>query len=191
MKEKFLAAVEPIKELWINAAKPIKYLAVVGVIVLLLLLIPLGISGDENNLLGLSADSQSLNGQRDYSAEPINGSQKVSSEKEVAKPTVSSLKPEAVDPTNDGISEPTNAELESVYSEQLAQSNKQMSSTSTSQAGSSEQSSQATTGEGYTVQSGDNLYRIAVNNGLTLDEIMALNGMSEPYIEPGMTIRVK
>lgn len=43
----------------------------------------------------------------------------------------------------------------------------------------------------YTVKAGDNLYRIGVNNGLTLEEIMALNGMSVPEVTPGQVIRVR
>ena len=44
----------------------------------------------------------------------------------------------------------------------------------------------------YTIQSGDNMYRIAVNHGMTLSELQALNGMgSSTSLTPGQTIRVR
>ena len=44
----------------------------------------------------------------------------------------------------------------------------------------------------YTVQAGDNAYRIAVNHGMTLAELYALNGLgSGATISPGMTLKVK
>lgn len=43
----------------------------------------------------------------------------------------------------------------------------------------------------YTVQRGDNLYRIGVNHGLSLEGIMALNGMSVPEVTPGQILRVQ
>lgn len=43
----------------------------------------------------------------------------------------------------------------------------------------------------YTVNAGDNLYRIAVNHGMTLSELLELNGLSEnSEIGPGMVLRV-
>ncbi|MCH4057391.1 LysM peptidoglycan-binding domain-containing protein [Lapidilactobacillus gannanensis] len=53
-------------------------------------------------------------------------------------------------------------------------------------------SSTAETGSTYTVKSGDNLYRIAVNNGLTLDQLLSLNGLtSSSAIAPGQQLRIK
>lgn len=43
----------------------------------------------------------------------------------------------------------------------------------------------------YTVKAGDNLYRIAVNHGMTLDELKALNGISDNSISIGQTLKVK
>lgn len=44
----------------------------------------------------------------------------------------------------------------------------------------------------YTVQSGDNLYRIAINNGISLDQLLSLNGLNQnSYIAPGMVLRVR
>lgn len=44
----------------------------------------------------------------------------------------------------------------------------------------------------YTVQAGDNLYRIAVNHGLTLEQIMQMNGLSEGYsLVPGQSIQLQ
>lgn len=44
----------------------------------------------------------------------------------------------------------------------------------------------------YTAQAGDNLYRIAVNHGLTLDQLLQLNGMTEgASLVPGQTLRLQ
>lgn len=49
-----------------------------------------------------------------------------------------------------------------------------------------------TAGSSYTVQAGDSLYRIAVSNGLSLDELLSLNGLnSSSTIHPGQTLKVK
>ncbi|MGX7389877.1 LysM peptidoglycan-binding domain-containing protein [Dolosigranulum pigrum] len=46
-------------------------------------------------------------------------------------------------------------------------------------------------GSSYTVQAGDNLYRIAVNHGMTLDELLQKNGLSaNSTIQPGDTLQV-
>lgn len=43
----------------------------------------------------------------------------------------------------------------------------------------------------YTVSAGDNLYRIAVNHGMTLDQLLSLNGLSSSSnIAPGTVLRV-
>ena len=56
----------------------------------------------------------------------------------------------------------------------------------------SEQASASTAGSSYTVQAGDNLYRIAVNHGMTLDELLQMNGMSAgSSIAPGTVLKVK
>lgn len=44
----------------------------------------------------------------------------------------------------------------------------------------------------YTVKSGDNLYRIATNHGMTLDELLQLNGLSaNSSLTPGTVLKVK
>lgn len=44
----------------------------------------------------------------------------------------------------------------------------------------------------YTVQAGDSLYRIALNHGMSLDQLLQLNGLSAgSYIAPGMVLRVQ
>lgn len=54
------------------------------------------------------------------------------------------------------------------------------------------ESSQAPITQSYTVQSGDNLYRIALNQGMELSELMSLNGLqSDSTILPGQTLIVK
>ncbi|MFD1486257.1 LysM peptidoglycan-binding domain-containing protein [Lacticaseibacillus baoqingensis] len=53
-------------------------------------------------------------------------------------------------------------------------------------------SSSSTAGGTYTVKAGDNLYRIAVNHGMTLSELLQLNGMSSgASIAAGQTLKVK
>lgn len=64
------------------------------------------------------------------------------------------------------------------------------SATATVEESTSESSSTTSAGT-YTVQSGDNAYRIAMNNGLTLDEFLALNGKSEPSVTPGEVVRIQ
>lgn len=57
---------------------------------------------------------------------------------------------------------------------------------------SQEQSTVHASGGGtYTVQKGDNLYRIAVNNGLSLDTLLSLNGLStNSTINPGDVLKL-
>jgi LysM repeat protein len=43
----------------------------------------------------------------------------------------------------------------------------------------------------YTIQAGDNLYRIALNHGMTLDELMQANGLSSTEAQIGMALKVK
>lgn len=44
----------------------------------------------------------------------------------------------------------------------------------------------------YTIQNGDNLYRIAVNHGLTLEQLESLNGLKAgSALTPGQTLRLK
>lgn len=54
--------------------------------------------------------------------------------------------------------------------------------------------SETTTGvynNSYTIQAGDNLYRIALNHGMTLDELMQANGLSSTEAQIGMALKVK
>lgn len=64
------------------------------------------------------------------------------------------------------------------------------SSSSTADASSSSSSEMPSAGT-YTVQSGDNAYRIATNNGLTLDEFLAMNGKTEASVTPGEVVRIQ
>lgn len=53
---------------------------------------------------------------------------------------------------------------------------------------------ETTTGEynnSYTIKAGDNLYRIALNHGMTLDELMQANGLSSTEAQIGMVLNVK
>ncbi|WP_196246194.1 LysM peptidoglycan-binding domain-containing protein [Lacticaseibacillus zhaodongensis] len=82
-------------------------------------------------------------------------------------------------------------------SSSAVQSSSSASTTSSAQSSSSSStssssSSSSTASGSYTVKSGDNLYRIAVNHGMTLAEIQQLNGMgSSISITPGQTLKVK
>ena len=49
---------------------------------------------------------------------------------------------------------------------------------------------QPASGSTYTVQPGDNLYRIALNNGLTVDQLMALNGLTSNDIVVNQVLKV-
>ncbi|MGO1679186.1 MAG: LysM peptidoglycan-binding domain-containing protein, partial [Ruoffia tabacinasalis] len=42
----------------------------------------------------------------------------------------------------------------------------------------------------YSVKAGDGLYRIAVNHGMTLNQLKALNGLSSNLIHPGQVLKV-
>lgn len=46
------------------------------------------------------------------------------------------------------------------------------------------------TGDTYTVQAGDNLYRIALNHGMTTEELKALNGISGDEVSVGNVLKV-
>lgn len=76
-----------------------------------------------------------------------------------------------------------------VSSTPASSSSSSVQSSSSSSASSS--SSSAANGT-YTVKAGDNLYRIAVNHGMSLSDIQALNGMgSSIAIAPGQQLKVK
>lgn len=65
------------------------------------------------------------------------------------------------------------------------------SSSSESSASSSSESSSSASGT-YAVKPGDNLYRIAVNHGMSLNELLELNGLSaNASIGPGTTLKVQ
>ncbi|MEG0442897.1 MAG: LysM peptidoglycan-binding domain-containing protein [Carnobacterium sp.] len=48
----------------------------------------------------------------------------------------------------------------------------------------------AETGNTYTVKAGDNLYRIALNHGMTTEELKALNGISGDEVSVGTVLKV-
>lgn len=43
----------------------------------------------------------------------------------------------------------------------------------------------------YTIQAGDNLFRIALNHGMTLEELKTVNGLSTDVAEIGVVLKVK
>ena len=51
--------------------------------------------------------------------------------------------------------------------------------------------SNTTTSNSYTIQNGDSIYSIATANGMTADQLAALNGFGiNDMIHPGQTIRI-
>ena len=77
-------------------------------------------------------------------------------------------------------------EQQQQQTQQQEQSNQQQQTPQTQQ-----QQQQQSGGSSYTVQAGDNLYRIAVNHGMTLDELLQKNGLSaNSTIQPGDTLQV-
>ena len=72
-----------------------------------------------------------------------------------------------------------------------SQSRAQEQANQESQAAEQSANDEASGGNSYTVQAGDNLYRIAVNHGMSLDELLELNGLSAgANIGPGTTLKV-
>ncbi|MER2292895.1 MAG: LysM domain-containing protein [Aerococcus urinaeequi] len=191
---------------------------IVGVVIaaIVLMIIPWRASAEEGNPLGVQVDSQPLSGSDYYSAEPLtvsgNGtgvslgdssvetseSSVVASSVELTKNTdystdLASLTAEyeansaslAQSRSNDPSYTAPN-----VSSSSSASSSASSSSSSTADASSSSSSEMPSAGT-YTVQSGDNAYRIATNNGLTLDEFLAMNGKTEASVTPGEVVRIQ
>ena len=82
-------------------------------------------------------------------------------------------------------------EAEKANSQSQAQADAQNSSSEETTTESS--SSSETTGGSYTLKAGEGLYRAAVNNGLTLDQLLALNpGLTaNSQVAPGTALKVK
>lgn len=78
---------------------------------------------------------------------------------------------------------------EAKAAELAAQQNQQTDQNANNTA--TDQQNQAGTGGSYVVQAGDNLYRIAVNNGMTTDELKALNGITGNEISVGQELKLK
>lgn len=54
-----------------------------------------------------------------------------------------------------------------------------------------EEATEAAYSNTYTITSGDNLYRIALNHGMTLDELKTANGLTNDVAEIGTVLKVK
>jgi flagellum-specific peptidoglycan hydrolase FlgJ len=72
-----------------------------------------------------------------------------------------------------------------------AVSNSQASSNASSNASAKATTSASSATKTYTVASGDTLYRIAKNNGLSLDALMKLNGLSNNNLYIGQVLKLK
>lgn len=192
---------------------------VVGIVIaaIVLMIIPWRASAEEGNPLGVQVDSHPLSGSDYYSAEPLttsgNGSG-VSLGDSSVESSESSAVASSVELTKDTDYSTDLASLTAEYetnSASLAQSRSNdpsytapnvsssssasssassSSSSSTANASSSSSSQTASAGS-YTVQSGDNAYRIATNNGLTLDEFLEMNGKTEASVTPGEVVRIQ
>lgn len=193
---------------------------VVGVVIaaIVLMIIPWRASAEEGNPLSVQVDPQPLSGLDYYSAEPLttngNGSG-VSLGDSSVESSESSVVASSVELTKDTDYSKDLASLTAEYeanSASLAQSRSNdpsytapnvSSSSSSSTSSSASSSSSSTVDESsssssqtasagtYTVQSGDNAYRIATNNGLTLDEFLAMNGKTEASVTPGEVVRIQ
>lgn len=193
---------------------------VVGIVIaaIVLMIIPWRASAEEGNPLGVQVDPQPLSGSDYYSAEPLtvsgNGTG-VSLGDSSVETSESSVVASSVELTKNADYSTDLASLTTEYeanSASLAQSRSNdpsytapnVSSTSSSSASSSASSSSFSTADEssssssqtasagtYTVQSGDNAYRIATNNGLTLDEFLAMNGKTEASVTPGEVVRIQ
>lgn len=191
---------------------------VVGIVIaaIVLMLIPWRASAEEGNPLGVQVDSQPLSGLNYYSAEPLtvsgNGTG-VSLGDSSVETSESSVVASSVELTKNADYSTDLASLTAEYeanSASLAQSRSNdpsytapnvsssssasssvsSSSSSTADASSSSSSEMPSAGT-YTVQSGDNAYRIATNNGLTLDEFLAMNGKTEASVTTGEVVRIQ
>src|SRR5699024_5387398 len=191
---------------------------VVGIVIaaIVLMIIPWRASAEESNPLGVQVDSQPLSGLDYYSAEPLtvsgNGtgvslgdSNVETSESSVVASSVELTKNTDYSTDLASLTAEYEANLASVTqlrsndpsytapnvsSSSSASSSASSSSSSTADASSSSSSEMPSAGT-YTVQSGDNAYRIATNNGLTLDEFLAMNGKTEASVAPGEVVRIQ
>lgn len=191
---------------------------VVGIVIaaIVLMIIPWRASAEEGNPLGVQVDSQPLSGLNYYSAEPLtvsgNGTG-VSLGDSSVETSESSVVASSVELTKNADYSTDLASLTAEYeansaslaqsrsndpsytapnvsSSSSASSSASSSSSSTADASSSSSSEMPSAGT-YTVQSGDNAYRIATNNGLTLDEFLAMNGKTEASVTTGEVVRIQ
>ncbi|MER2094948.1 MAG: LysM domain-containing protein [Aerococcus urinaeequi] len=191
---------------------------VVGIVIaaIVLMIIPWRASAEEGNPLGVQVDSQPLSGSDYYSAEPLtvsgNGTG-VSLGDSSVETSESSVVASSVELTKNADYSTDLASLTAEYeansaslaqsrsndpsytapnvsSSSSASSSASSSSSSTADASSSSSSEMPSAGT-YTVQSGDNAYRIATSNGLTLDEFLAMNGKTEASVTPGEVVRIQ
>ncbi|MGY0836750.1 LysM peptidoglycan-binding domain-containing protein [Aerococcus urinaeequi] len=206
------------RDKWQAQSRSTQY-TVVGILIaaIVLMIIPWRASAEEGNPLGVQVDSKPLSGSDYYSAEPLttkgNGagislgdSSSTSSEDTSVEASVALTKDANYSTDLASLTaeyEENTASLAqsrandpsytapSVSSSSLSSSSSNASSASSSSDDSTSESSQTDSVGTYTVQSGDNAYRIATNNGLTLDEFLSLNGKTEASVTPGEVVRIQ
>lgn len=206
------------RDKWQAQSRSTQY-TVVGILIaaIVLMIIPWRASAEEGNPLGVQVDSKPLSGSDYYSAEPLttkgNGagislgdSSSTSSEDTSVEASVALTKDANYSTDLASLTaeyEENTASLAqsrandpsytapSVSSSSLSSSSSNASSASSSSDDSTSESSQTDSVGTYTVQSGDNAYRIATNNGLTLDEFLSLNGKTEASVTLGEVVRIQ
>ncbi len=205
-------------EKWHAQSRSTQYMVItIALVAALLVVIPWRASAEEGNPLGIQVDSHPLSGSDSYSAESLmdvgstSGVKLSSTDKESsAEVTVES----SVVATKDSEysedlttlvdeyeafsselawsrSNDPNYAKPTASSTSNASSNSSQSSSSSSSTGDESSSTVEASGGTYTVQSGDNAYRIATNNGLALDEFLSMNGKTEPSVTPGEEVRIQ
>ncbi len=110
---------------------------------------------------------------------------------ETSKPVVNRVEPAQTKPVSTGTSvKPTEVKPAATYSETKSAEPKPVV-TKADFTGPNGVKYAATSDVYYTVMQGQTFYRIALINGLTVDELKALNNLSNTNIEVGQKLRVK
>ncbi|WP_195853447.1 LysM peptidoglycan-binding domain-containing protein [Aerococcus urinae] len=202
----------PLKSFWQKLAKPLQWGVALGIFGLIFFLASPSYQGTtSDNPLNLKAQSSQLAGQDHYQADNW----------EIDQDDVSIYHgPEETEPADQALTTKEQDQDPAILDEKIAQYESKRaryprraarikrpeeekvadsklpqetidpdSSNSSSEYPSEE--SQVQNGDSYQVQAGDSLYRIAQDHGMTVDELMALNGMTRPALMPGQRIKIK
>ncbi|WP_262314574.1 LysM peptidoglycan-binding domain-containing protein [Lacticaseibacillus parakribbianus] len=156
---------------------------VVWILIAAFVIVPITISAISQNSSGSGNDSMHITVE---SSSKATTSSKQKTKKKASSSKSASSKPASTSSSKPASSSSSVAASSSQSASSVAESSSSAASTSTSSA----TSSSSTTASGsYTVQAGDNPYRIAKNHGMTLAEFYALNGQGT--LVPGQSVKVK